>query len=132
MLTADTSEYLRRSLYMIQKRTFRMPMMEVFDAPDSMLTCPRRESSTTAPQSLSLFNSAFTMERARQLTTRLGAEPTVRTVWRQVLSREPDAGEISRATAFLAEQSKNAGGRNEALVELIRALLNTNEFLYVD
>ncbi|MBC7924795.1 MAG: DUF1553 domain-containing protein, partial [Bryobacteraceae bacterium] len=138
VLTADTSEYARRSLYMIQKRTFRMPMMEVFDAPDSMLTCPRRESSTTAPQSLSLFNSSFTMERARSLTSRVATESpleneaAIRSAWKQVLSREPNAQEISRANAFLALQSTNAGSRKEALVELIRALLNTNEFLYVD
>jgi len=136
VLTTDTTEYVRRSLYMIQKRTFRMPMMEVFDAPDSMLTCPRRESSTTAPQSLSLFNSSFTMERARALATRVGAESemdsAIGSAWRQVFSRDPNAAELARASTFLRDQSKNAGGRNGALVELIRALLNTNEFLYVD
>ena len=106
VLTADTSEYLRRSLYLIQKRTFRMPIMEVFDAPDSMLTCPRRESSTTAPQSLSLFNGSFTMERARSLAARIAAESpsddeaAIRGAWKQVLSREPNPYEISRAPPF--------------------------------
>jgi uncharacterized protein DUF1553/uncharacterized protein DUF1549/cytochrome c len=138
VVTADISEYLRRSLYLIQKRTFRMQIMEVFDAPDSMLTCPRRESSTTAPQSLSLFNGSFTLERARSLASRVAAESAsddeaaIRGAWKQLLSREPNPYEMSRAAAFLVTQSKNAGGRNEALAELIRALLNTNEFLYVD
>jgi hypothetical protein len=138
VLTADTSEHRRRSLYMIQKRTFRMQILEVFDAPDSMLTCPRRESSTTAPQSLSLLNGSFTMEHARSLSTRIAAESpsddeaAIRATWKQVLSREPGMPEISRAAAFLAAQKDNAGGRHEALTELIRALLNTNEFLYVD
>ena len=138
VLTTDTSEYLRRSLYMIQKRTFRMPMMEVFDAPDSMLTCSRRESSTTAPQSLTLFNGPLTMERARALAGRLTAasppsdEAAIRGAWRQVLAREPKPQEVSRTAAFLSTQSRNAGGRKEALTELIRALLNVNEFLYVD
>ena len=53
-------------------------------------------------------------------------------VWKQVLSRELTPYEMGRAITFLAAQSKNAGGRNEALVELIRAVLNTNEFFYVD
>jgi hypothetical protein len=39
---------------------------------------------------------------------------------------------MGRATTFVAAQSNNAGGRTEALIELIRAVLNTNEFLYVD
>ena len=122
---------------MIQKRTFRMPLMEVFDAPDSMLTCSRRESSTTAPQSLSLFNGSFTMERAGALAAKLStANPTdeaaIRAAWRQVLAREPRPNEISRAATFLASQSQTSGGRIAALTELIRALLNLNEFLYVD
>ena len=137
VLTADATEYTRRSLYMIQKRTFRMPLMEVFDAPDSMLTCSRRESSTTAPQSLSLFNGSFTMERAGALAAKLStANPTdeaaIRAAWRQVLAREPRPNEISRAATFLASQSQTSGGRIAALTELIRALLNLNEFLYVD
>ncbi|MFN0101413.1 MAG: PSD1 and planctomycete cytochrome C domain-containing protein [Bryobacteraceae bacterium] len=138
VLTADKSEHTRRSLYMIQKRTFRMPMMEVFDTPDSMLTCARRESSTTAPQSLTLLNGALTMERSRDLAAKLGAQYPVDDAaliggaWRRILTREPTSAEVSRAVAFLATQSKNTGGRTEALVELIRALLNVNEFLYVD
>lgn len=136
VVTADASEHLRRSIYMIQKRTYRMPMMEVFDTPDSMLTCARRESSTTAPQSLTLLNGALTMDRASVLANRLIAEKAgdavIAAAWRQILAREPNAAESNRAATFLATQSNNTGGRTEALVELIRALLNTNEFLYVD
>jgi len=138
VLTTDTSEHSRRSIYMIQKRTFRMPMLEVFDAPESMLTCARRDSSTTAPQSLSLFNGAFTMERAQALATRLESEsPTgdallIRAAWKQILSREPNPGELSRALEFLQSQTQNTGGRHQSLVELVRALFNLNEFLYVD
>ena len=133
VLTADESEHDRRSLYMIQKRTFRMPMMEVFDAPDSMLTCPRRESSTTAPQALTLFNGVLTMERSRGLADELLAahsdndDQLIRAAWKRVLAREPNREESARAMAFLSLQP-----RAEAAGELIRALLNTNEFLYVD
>ena len=35
----------------------RFPFLEVFDAPDSNLSCPIREGSTTAPQSLTLLNA---------------------------------------------------------------------------
>jgi len=138
VLTTDTPEYTRRSIYMIQKRTFRLPMMEMFDAPDSMLTCSRRDSSTTAPQSLALFNGSLTITRARSLAARIDAEhpasdeAAVRSAWTRILAREPGKPETSRAAAFLGEQTRNAGGRVEALSELIRALLNLNEFLYVD
>ena len=129
VLTTDSSQHSRRSIYMIQKRTFRMPMMEVFDSPDSMLTCSRRESSTTAPQALTLFNGDLTMERARALAAELAAAHPdngrlIEAAWTRILAREPTTEERDRATSFLASQGTAA--------ELIRALLNTNEFLYVD
>src|SRR5262249_36022689 len=54
--TRDQSEYDRRTLYMIYKRNLRLPLMEVFDAPDTLLSCARREQSTHAPQALELLN----------------------------------------------------------------------------
>ncbi|MBI5802246.1 MAG: DUF1549 domain-containing protein, partial [Verrucomicrobia bacterium] len=50
--SADPREHDRRSLYIFAKRNLRFPFLEVFDAPDSNLTCPERGRSTTAPQSL--------------------------------------------------------------------------------
>jgi hypothetical protein len=77
------------------------------------------------------------MERSRALAERLLAgQPedvaVVGATWRQVLARDPTPAELSRAREFLAAQSSTAGGRTDALVQLIRALLNLNEFLYVD
>jgi hypothetical protein len=137
VVMADTSEYNRRSVYLIQKRTFRLPMMEVFDAPESMLTCPRRESSTTAPQSLTLFNGSLSLEQSRLLGRELAARHSedaevVRAAWRRALARLPDADEVRKASAFLAEQRKANASREFAAAELVRALLNSNEFLYVD
>ena len=54
--TRDKSEYDRRTLYMIYKRNLRLPFVEVFDAPDTLLSCARREQSTHAPQALELLN----------------------------------------------------------------------------
>jgi mono/diheme cytochrome c family protein len=137
VLTADEREHKRRTLYLIQKRTFRMPIMEVFDQPESMLTCPRRDSSTTAPQSLSLLNGPFTMDRARSLAKKVRSDHAtpdlqVQAVWESVLLRTPRDDERNRARKFLTDQAKNTGGEESALVELVRALLNVNEFLYVD
>ena len=52
-VTKDASEHDRRSVYLLVKRNFHLPLMEVFDSPDSAVSCPRRESSTHAPQTLS-------------------------------------------------------------------------------
>ena len=54
--TRDKSEYDRRTIYMIYKRNLRLPFVEVFEAPDTLLSCARREQSTHAPQALELLN----------------------------------------------------------------------------
>jgi hypothetical protein len=137
IVTGDTAEHNRRSLYLLQKRTFRMSMMEVFDAPESLLTCPRRDSSTTAPQSLALLNGAFAMTQANLLADRLAKQYTqpealIRAAWRRTLSRNPSASELRAGEEFLSAQTGNSGSREAAVRELVRGLLNLNEFLYVD
>ncbi len=58
-VTPDPAEHNRRSVYLIAKRNLRLPFMEVFDAPDMLVSCPRRESSTHAPQALELLNGTM-------------------------------------------------------------------------
>ena len=128
--TSDKSEHTRRSLYMLVKRTYRMPMLEVFDSPDGVLSCSRRESSTTSTQSLSLLNGKFTVNQAGALAKATGGD--VKTIWRAVLQREPSVEEASMARDFVAKQTRVMGSDVAARRELVRGLLNTNEFLYVE
>lgn len=128
VVSSNPDDFHRRSIYLFQKRTFRMPMMEVFDAPEPMLSCPRRDASTTAPQSLTLLNGSFARERARALAKRGNVEA----IFRAVLLRAPDTEEANRLAASFAKLEAATGSREAALVEIARALLNTNEFLYVD
>ncbi len=126
-VTMDRSEHFRRSLYMLARRTYRMPMLEVLDRPEGVLSCARRENSTTATQSLSLLNSRFTVEQAEAL-----AKLPVEDAWTRVFQREISAGERAMVQEFLAKQTALVGTQSGARRELMRALLNTNEFLYVD
>ncbi|MBL8231193.1 MAG: PSD1 domain-containing protein [Bryobacterales bacterium] len=131
----DPSEYLRRSVYLMQKRTFRLPMLEVYDAPESMLSCPRRDASTTAPQALTMLNGSFVVEQAQQFARRLAPranDDAILTAWRAILLRDPQADELTRASRFLSQQTTNTGNREAALAEMIRGLMNVSEFLYVD
>lgn len=133
VVTGDATEHDRRTIYMISRRTFRMPLLEVFDRPDGVMSCPKRDASTTAPQSLSLFNSGFTVEQAKRLGTKLkGESDPIVAAWRMVLGRDPDAQERTTATEFLRKQRERLKDEPTVLAELGRALLNTNEFLYID
>jgi hypothetical protein len=125
----DPAEYSRRSVYLIAKRNLRLPFMEVFDAPDTQVSCPRRESSTHAPQALELMNGTFANQQAEALARRLEAEagPDVRKQidlgYRLVAGRPARVEETQAALEFLKTQPK----RDFALT-----LLNLNSFLYVN
>lgn len=129
IVTPDAAEHNRRGIYMLQRRTFQQPMAEAFDAPDGVLSCPRRNESTTAPQSLALLNGNFMMAQAKVLAAKI---QDVDQVWWKVLGRAPSAGEHASGQAFIERQTQRLGSKEAAFAELDRALLNLNEFLYVD
>jgi hypothetical protein len=137
ILTTDTTEHTRRSIYLQQRRTFRVPMMEVFDAPEPMLSCSRREASTIAPQSLTLLNGSLVLEQSKATAAdwvkqHATDDTLIQQAWQQLLSRQPSPTETTKAKQFLATQTRNTNSREAAAAELARALLNLNEFLYVD
>ena len=125
----DPKQHDRRSVYLLQRRAFQQPMFQVFDAPDGMTSCSRRNESTTAPQSLTLLNSRFMTEQAQRLAEK--AE-SVDEAWRMAFARAPSDNERKMASDFLERQLELRGTRKAALEELARSLLNSNEFLYVD
>jgi len=125
-VSADAREHDRRSLYIFAKRNLRFPFLEVFDAPDSNLTCPERGRSTTAPQSLTLLNAEEVLAASRVVTARLerdAKEPRARVAlaYRLILNRPPTEREQTVAAQFLAQSP---------LTEFCRALFNLNEFVY--
>lgn len=155
----DEEDHRRRSIYLVARRNLRYPLFEAFDRPDALQSCPRRQLSTTAPQSLVLLNSEFSLDQARRLAgylqmhspDDLAAQLTL--CYRRVLSREPTAAELSDARQLLAVEARRLQGESDsveppalplplaaganvhqaaALVEFCLAMFNTNEFVYVD
>jgi hypothetical protein len=66
----------RRSLYVLQRRTQPVALMQAFDAPVMATNCEARSSSTVATQSLMLMNGEFWLGRATALADRALREPT--------------------------------------------------------
>jgi hypothetical protein len=127
-VTGDRAEHDRRSIYLLHKRNLRLPMMEVFDAPDYQISCPKRESSTHAPQALELLNGDFANDVAKSFATRLDREARtppeqVDLAYRLAAGRAPTAKEKQVALEFLKKQP---------LSEFALAMLNINAFLYVN
>ena len=155
--TADNT--VRRSVYTFVRRNVRYPMFEVFDMPDTHESCPRRNTSITAPQALELLNNDLVLGWSRSLAGRvlndggLTPEELVNRAYRLTYSRLPNEAERKSALEFLSRQSGilaermasdkstplpanlPAGvdqPRAAALVDLCHALLNSNEFVYMN
>jgi Protein of unknown function (DUF1549)/Protein of unknown function (DUF1553) len=131
--TRDKSEYDRRTIYMIYKRNLRLPFEEVFDAPDTLLSCARREQATHAPQALELLNGQTSNELAAVFAQRLMKDrgtPSERLdyAWRLAAGRLPTADEKALSLKFVAANPNDTG----RVKEFALALFNLNAFLYVN
>jgi hypothetical protein len=152
------ADHYRRSVYLFARRNLRYPLFEAFDRPDANASCPVRSRSTTAPQSLVLFNSELSLLAARCLAGRVLAAASdsqrqIEAIYLQALSRRPTEKEAAALAAFLTEQGQRLASERRsreklalpigcpenvefysaaALVDACLAILNANEFLYID
>jgi hypothetical protein len=82
------------------------------------------------------MNGRWTVDEAKRLGTALAAtkdeSELVRKTWLAVYGRTPEAAELENGRKFLQTQVAELGSLSAAAGELVRALFNTNEFLYVD
>jgi Protein of unknown function (DUF1553)/Protein of unknown function (DUF1549) len=153
-VSSDASERNRRSVYVFVKRNLRYPLFSAFDAPDTNETCARRQLTTNAPQALALLNGKTVLDQARLFGARVlreaGTDPTrvIDRAYRVSLGRAPDAEEMRATQSFLDREATllrqrlggNVAGHDSpadpafaaAVVDLCHALLNLNEFLYLD
>ena len=90
----------RRTIYCFRIRTLANPMLEVFNQPNSEVSCERRDETTIAPQAFALFNGQFVHDRALALAARLkkatdDRSQQVNLVFRNVYGRLPSDDERS-------------------------------------
>ena len=161
----DERESRRRSLYLVVRRSIKLPFFDAFNSPDTMSSCAGRDCTIVASQALTLLNSDGTLTHARALAGRLWTEShgnaarAAAIAWPLVFSRPIRPDESERALAFLqareaewARTEPRASAlptgiapdpsdpldapmpptRGAAWVEWCIALLNANEFVYVD
>ncbi len=128
-LDAPGAETYRRSVYHQNARAARVDLLTDFDCPDPASAAPRRSSTTTPSQALTLFNHKFTLDMAEALATRLKADggpkidAQLERLYRLIYGRTPTVDELLAGEKFIRSQSLRA---------FCRAVLNSNEFLYVD
>jgi hypothetical protein len=132
----NSADYDRRGVYLIAKRNLELPFMQVFDAPDMQVSCPRRQVSTHAPQALEMLNGDFANEQAKALSARLlkeaGRNPKrqVELAYRLTTGRPPKPQELQTALAFL--KAKTPAESTQARDQFALAMFNLNAFLYLN
>jgi len=158
-VTKDEGEWRRRSLYFVVRRSIKLPFFDAFNLPDNVSSCAGRDITVVASQALALLNSGDTLLHARALAGRMWMQSqgdvskAAALAWQLIFARQVTPPESDRALVFLqareAEWVKsNPSGaalptgipgdlpmppaRGAAWVEWCLALLNSNEFVYVD
>ncbi len=128
----DRREWTRRAVYMVVRRSLVLPMFRTFNGAIPVESVGMREDTVEAAQALALLNGAVAVEQAKQFAVRLrrecGADKSrlIERAWLLAFGRPVTAAEKAKALEFLAD------GRAASLLELCQALLNANEFLYID
>ncbi len=133
-LNPDTSP--RRLVYLPLRRSNLSSVLNLFDFGDATTSNEGRTQTNVAPQALYMMNGEFVAERAKNLATRLLGDASlddparIRKVHLQVLNRPADHEFVNAATQFL-EKFPGGADRTLAWTSFCRALISSNDFLYV-
>jgi hypothetical protein len=136
-VTKDAAEHTRRSVYLINRRTFVYPLLAGFDPPETMVSCPQRPRTIVPAQALTLLNSPLAWQQAQAFGRRLqqdsGDDVGRQTArgWQIAFGRDITPQERERALTFLQKRTQ-AANRETALAELCLVMFNANEFIYID
>ena len=132
----------RRSLYLQQRRTQPLALLDVFDAPQQQPNCTRRNPSTVSLQSLALLNSDFVRVRSRAFAQRLDREAgtdqarRLDRAFQLTLGRPPRTAESNASREFLETQSAYYANKPNASelvwADFCQILFANNGYLYVE
>jgi hypothetical protein len=132
----------RRTIYLFRQRIRKNRFLDMFDGPDGNLHIGTRHPTTTSLQSLYLMNSQFIDEQSRRIAERALASSDshaehVRWAYRSIFGRSPLAEEIEATKKQLDRIAQQVAVDSSdkthlAWSSMIRAMLCSNEFIFVD
>jgi hypothetical protein len=134
----------RRSIYFFVKRSQLVPMMLLFDSPDTLQDLALRSTTTVAPQALLMMNSPIVRGYAEGLARRAVAasssstDENVKMAYATALSRPPSEEELNDGREFITAQAaayRRSGKSNNhelAVADYCQAIVSLNEFVFID
>jgi mono/diheme cytochrome c family protein len=124
----DDPKNFRRSVYRFIVRSVPDPFMESLDCADPSILTPKRNTTLTAIQALSMFNDRFVLRQCEVLADRASKmrpdlPGQIEQIYLLTLSRMPTAKESQLLTDY---------ARQFGVANACRVIFNCNEFLFID
>ena len=122
-------ETYRRSVYHQNVRAMVVDLLTDFDLPDTSFAAPKRANTTSPMQALTMLNHSFIQDMSISLANGLAKEfpmneeQQIQNAYLRLLQRRPNHNELEVSTQFV---------RTNGLKAFCRAMLNSNEILFVD
>jgi hypothetical protein len=130
-------QQVRRSVYLNIRRNSLNPLITTFDGPKPFTTVGRRDATNVPAQSLTLLNSPFVIDTAKQWARTLNLQKQseadkVDILFTQALARKATPAEQAAAARYLADL-KVTHADQPAMVwaDFAQSVLNLKEFLYL-
>ena len=127
----------RRSIYFMIKRSKLVPMMQIFDQPEPLVSQGSRPSTTIAPQALMFMNSPQVVQYAAAFAGTVAAEETdeaITAIYRRALGRRPAKSELADSREFITAQITSYNdpkAKHKAFADLCQVVFGLNEFIYL-
>jgi hypothetical protein len=125
-----------RSVYLMTQRFKRHPYLALFDGPDTNKTTATRMSADSPLQSLFFLNSEMVKKSSSSLAKKIlkksEGHEGVKFLYQTLFARKATKSEILLAINYLKNYLKHNNNKQEALASYIRALMGSNEFIYLD
>ena len=116
-----------RAVYHQNARAAVVDLMTDFDLPDCAFSTPRRAGTTSPLQALTLLNHQFTIDMSLAFAARLAPNEPIESkiidAFNLAFQRAPKPDELRSSKAVIEQHGLRA---------FCRALLNTNELIYLD
>lgn len=153
VLSKESDHGYRRSIYVLQRRSKPLTMLDVFDGPQMNPNCLTRSRTTVPTQALQMWNAEMLRESAQYFAGRVidaagtSVEKQIERVYLTALSRYPTNDEINLGVQAISgfnrdwlthmavampPEPKNSKSQWLALAAYCHVLLNSPDFIYID
>lgn len=141
----DAYDSNRRAIYWMRQRLRKHPTLAIFDAADTKQSTGERALSTTAIQSLFMMNAPFVHDKSLSLGARLLTQckndtQRIQLTHELLFNRPASIAGIDLGLRYLQNNRKVLTSTDldkntipqQALASYVRALMGSNEFLYIE